>query len=327
MVQKFTLSGFLLTAIILISLNGKSQTQPVPYALSGGSFSFTSWDSLAIAGTYPAHMIFQYVPSNRIGVFYNDSATDFSCAYNLSKRPRVIGYMSKGIGFVTTSSSQYNDCNSGTADHRFMGAALLALNSTNRSNIRVQFKSETLIPGDGNGTPATPRIWNLRLQYRNGTSGDFTDVPGPIEFVAGTTSGDSTTIGPVTLPAACNNKAVVQLRWIYFESAAGSGGTRPRLRLDDILVQSDALVGLDEPVSSTFKVFPNPVADHFSLSISDAFSGRILISNLMGQALLEMPYDSNTNFYSCSELTSGVYIIQIQDENGRIRGVSRIVKK
>lgn len=111
-----------------------------------------------------------------------------------------------------------------------MGAALLALNSTNRSNIRVQFKSETLIPGDGNGTPATPRIWNLRLQYRNGTSGDFTYVPGPIEFVAGSRIVIPPQ-GPVTLPAACNNKAVVQLRWIYFESAAGSGGTRPRLKV------------------------------------------------------------------------------------------------
>jgi hypothetical protein len=320
---QLTFSLLFTVVLSCIALTGNAQTQPVPYALSGGSFTFNHWDSLADAGTYPANMIFQFVPSNRVAPFYNDSATDYSCRYNLSKRPRINGYMDKGIGIVTTSSSQYNDCSSGAADKKFMGSILLALNTNNRANIRVQWKSETLVPGDGNGTPATPRIWNLRLQYRLGSTGDFQDVPGPVEFIAGTTSGDSTTLGPVALPAECNNKPLVQLRWIYFESSSGSGGTRPRIRFDDLSVISDAWVGFEEPLGSSVQIVPNPASLQFSVSGSQLNWDRLRITDITGKTLQESI--NNEGPLSCNLLENGIYFVTLYKGKVQVSSTQKLI--
>jgi hypothetical protein len=302
-----------------------AQTNPTPYPLSTGNYQFKQWDSLAFAGTYPANMIFQHVPSNRLGPFYNDSASDYSCPYNMSKRPRINGYMSKGIGILTTSSSQYNDCNSGNAEKRFMGSVLLALNSTNRANLKVQWKSETLVPGDGNGTPATPRIWNLRLQYRLGSTGNFQDVPGPVEFVATTSTGDSTIIGPVTLPAECNNKPLVQLRWIYFESSAGSGGTRPRLRFDDLNIASDAWVGFEEPASFITELYPNPANSYFYFKSNYHNWNYLTVSDATGRNMLESEFTEGP--IDCSNLRNGIYFIRLYSGTAQLPGTYKLLKK
>jgi hypothetical protein len=313
--------------IIVLSNTVICQTQPIPYNLSTGTFNFTSWDSLSPAGAYPPNMTFQYVPSNHSGPFYNDSSTDYSCPYNINKRPRFNGYMDKGISFITTSNSQYNDCSSGTASQRFVGSVLLSVNSALRSNIKVSWKSETLVPGDGNGTPATARIWNLRLQYRLGTSGNFTDVPGPVEFVAGTTTGDETSFGPTLLPAECNDKAVVQLRWIYFESSSGGAGTRPKLRLDDISVQSESNVGLDELFSSSLSLYPNPAHNEFIIRCPDFRSGAVKILNNIGKELRVLQYDGVNNHFDCTGLPAGIYLVQITDNDTQLSKVTKLVVK
>jgi hypothetical protein len=327
--MKFSLTTLrtiiLVCLLAVLSYCGFSQTQPIPFTLSSGTFHFTSWDSLSSAGTYPANMIFQFVPSNHIAPFYDDSASDYSCPYNLAKRPRLNGYMEKGISFLTTSNSQYNDCSSGAADKRFVGAALLSLNAGGRTNIRVQWTSETLIPGDGNGTPANPRIWNLRLQYRVGTSGNFTDVPGPVQFVAGAATGDATILGPTALPADCNNKPIVQLRWIYFESSAGNAGTRPRLRLDDISVQSDPTVGIDEYNASKLEIYPNPTRDEFYILCTSVFDGKIRIMDNIGKVVKEMPYRTGDNGYECAGLPAGIYFVQLFDNATKVCNISKLV--
>jgi len=321
-----SLLALLLPALFLvIGSKTMAQTNPLPYNLATGTYHFTSWDSISPAGTFPENMIFQFVPQNHIGPFYSDSASDYNCGYDMTKRPRVNGYMDKGVGILTTSSSQYNDCNSGSASQRYMGTALLSLNSAGRANIKVQWKSETLVPGDGNGSPTTPRIWNLRLQYRLGTSGNFTDIPGPVEFVSGLSTGDSITIGPTTLPNECNNAPVVQLRWIYFESSAGSGGTRPRLRLDDIAVQSDSYVGLDNFASARLEVFPNPAHEEFFIHCASIREGKIRITDNIGNVIREMPFNAADNKYDCAGLSAGLYFVNISDNYSGFSKVSKLV--
>jgi len=145
---------------------------------------------------------------------------NYTTAYNQTSGTRINGLGANGFSFVNTGTSGV------------LGAAVVGLNTTGRQDIKVSFTAGTVSPG------APPnRIYKIRLQYRIGTSGAWTDVPGPVEYSVGT-AGASQAFGPTTLPAECNNQASLFLRWkYYFESGSGS---RPELRLDEISVTSSA---------------------------------------------------------------------------------------
>jgi hypothetical protein len=306
----------LVSGIVLFAINISltAQTNPEPYNLSGGNYSFTSWDSTSPAGTYPSNMIFHFVSANAVAPFYTDGTSDYDCNYHRSKRPRINGLMGDGIGIVTTSSAQYNNCDSGAASNRFMGAVLVALNTSGRGNVSVKWLGETVIPGDG--SPA-PRIWNLRLQYRVGSSGLFTDVPGPVEYIAATTAGSPLTFGPTSLPPECWNKGLVQVRWIYFESYGGDGGSRPKLRLDDIEITSDIFEGINEYPSNadgSFDIYPNPASGQFTIKTNASLQGTIKILDILGKELLRKTLSTSVNYMNCSGLPAGIYIVQITDD-------------
>jgi len=307
---------FFASGIIFLAYNfsATAQTNPEPFNLSGGAYAFIAWDSASPSGTYPPNMIFHFVSSNQLAPFYTDGTSDYDCNYHRSKRPRINGLMGDGIGIVTTSSPQYNNCDSGAADSRFMGAVLLSLNASGRGNISVRWTGATATPGDG--SPA-PRIWNLRLQYRIGNTGLFTDVPGPVEYVASATVGTPVTFGPSVLPSECWSQPVVQLRWIYFESSAGSGGSRPKLRLDEIEITSDAYEGInDNPddADGFFDVYPNPAGAQFTIKTAVSLNGTIRVLDLLGKEVLRKTLSTSINPVNSSSLPRGIYIVQISDD-------------
>lgn len=303
------------TSILSFSSSVKGQSIPTPFDLSTGPYQCASWDSLSPKGTFPESMVFHYVAANQTAPFYTDAASDYDCSYHKSKRPRINGLMNQGIGIVTTSSSQYNDCDAGAADNRFMGAILLSLNASERNNISASWKCETVMPGDGD--PTQPRIWNLRLQYRVGNSGLFTDVPGLVEFISSPSTGDSVQFGPITLPEECNGQPIVQLRWIYFESSAGiTGGSRPQLRLDDIEVTSDNTVGITEIQlngNSLFSIFPNPAHAQFSFKTNNYSIGKIEVMDQVGKLVMNKTFNHLSNTFDCSYLPKGIYFVRVTD--------------
>jgi hypothetical protein len=316
-----------LSLLLLFLLQGfypHAQTNPQPYNLGLGTYEFTYWDSLSPAGTYPPNMVFHYVSANQAAPFYVNGSSDYDCAYHKSKRPRINGLMQQGIALVTTSSSQYNDCDAGAADLRFIGDVVLALNTNQRSNIRLRWKSETATPGDGNGIPSNPRVWNLRLQYRIGEAGLFSDfTPAPVEFVSSVSSGDSVQFGPLQLPAECNNKQVVQLRWIYFESSAGAGGSRPNLRLDDVEVSSENSVGTEETLSNNpFSVFPNPASGQFTLKNTFPDKGELQVIDSFGRIVLKQFCSQQNTTIDCTGIPAGIYLVKFV-QNAQAYSVTR----
>lgn len=322
----FTKTNTFLLILVLIMPFGvlvKAQTNPIPFDLSTGSYVFTAWDSLSPAGSFPPNMAFHYVPALQLAPYYTNGTSDFNCTYKKSNRSRINGLMNKGVAIIATSTSQYNDCKTGTADSRFMGAILISLNTTDRNTINVSWKSETVTPGDGNGiSPAEPRIWNLRLQYRLGESGLFTDVPGVADFVSSLATGDSVQFGPTTLPVECNNEAVVQLRWIYFETSAGlSGGSRPQLRLDDIEVSSIQTVGIAEKRSNKLlSIFPNPAHAKFTIITNASSKGTIQVTDQVGRMVKQETFSQVSPTFDCSNLPKGIYFVKVTDNsNGSIK--------
>ncbi len=112
----------------------------------------------------------------------------------------------------------------------------VALNTTDQTNIALSYDVATIRNPYNGGTET--RINEIILQYRVGTSGTFTNVAGT-EYQNNTTTqtgaGVTTPLNPqtksITLPAACNNQPVVQLRWIS-RQVSGSGA-RPSFSIDN----------------------------------------------------------------------------------------------
>lgn len=223
---------FSVVAILMIltsATNIIAQSNPTPFDLSGGNYALTDWLSTSAAGTYPPSMVFQQ-PANIDDSFDAAAVADWNCTYSLTSGARITGLGTNGVGFINTGTA---NCNCA-----FAGSALLALSTTNRTQVRVSFVAQTLGAGQ--------RRYGLRLQYRLATTGAWTSVinnVAPVEFVSvANVTGSQVSISS-PLPSACDNQPLVQLRWVYYYVANSGTGTRPQIRLDDISVTSNSVVG------------------------------------------------------------------------------------
>ncbi len=221
---------------VLLSIgafSASAQSNPAAFDLSGGDYSMTEWSSSSPAGTYPTSMVF-HTFENRIEFGNLDEAPngDWTFEYDRTSRARMTGEDADGIGFNQTSSYQAD-----ATQPTFMGAAVLALNTTGRGDIMVSWVSEA------SGTLGRP--YALRLQYRIGDSGPWQnamDGVDPVQFSASDEWGNGRVTVSTTLPATLSDRALVQLRWLYFQDGAGSG-SRPTITLDDVAISSDVYTG------------------------------------------------------------------------------------
>jgi len=114
---------------------------------------------------------------------------------------------------------------------------VIAIITTGFSNIQVNYDIMTIRnPYDGTNNT---RINEVTLQYRVGTTGEFTNLTG-IEYQNNTTTQTSGTTPQnlqtktIILPSECNNKPVIQLRWAS-RQVSGSG-SRPSFAVDNISI-------------------------------------------------------------------------------------------
>ncbi|MBF4492675.1 choice-of-anchor J domain-containing protein [Flavobacterium sp. MR2016-29] len=121
--------------------------------------------------------------------------------------------------------------------------------TTGQSAIQVQYEVMTIRnPYDGTNNT---RINEMILQYRVGTTADFTSIP-ETAYVNNTTtqtgSGITTPQNPqtikITLPSNCDNQPVVQIRWISKQNSGG--GSRPSFAIDNIKIGSDITPPVNE---------------------------------------------------------------------------------
>lgn len=113
---------------------------------------------------------------------------------------------------------------------------VLALNTSGLSNIRFEYDMMTIRNPYNGGT--NTRINEVILQYRIGTTGDFTNITGTSYQNNTTTQTTGTTPQNVqrislSLPVACNNEAIVQLRLASKE--VSGAGERPSFVIDNVL--------------------------------------------------------------------------------------------
>lgn len=254
---------FLLICLIIlfssIQPTYSQPTYPTPFDLSFGDYSFTTWAATNPAQTYPPNLRFHRT-NQQDPQLATEMTTDYSSAYNLTSGSRINGLGADGFSFINTSRNGN------------LGAAVLAINTTNRTNIRV-----TWTGGFVKILGTTSREYHIILQYRVGDAGAFQNVTdefgNSVEYAYNeyVNHPSPTTLPPhsqtftVTLPPDVEDQPVVYLRWKYYFLGTGSGN-RPELSVDDILVESVSSVGGGTKLAVT-DIMPKTLLTNIPFSI------------------------------------------------------------
>ena len=217
--MKHMLQGLLAVVLVLMGTLSFAQTNPaaqtLPYtqnfnAYTGSTTTYLAgWQGWDVAGS---------------------TATTFPTAAPSANRAQTAGLNSSTTAAVTDMNGKIGLLSTGTA----LRTVCLSVNTTSLTAINVSFVAATQYQ------LTTARIGEIGLQYRVGTSGTFTNVTGAtyqnnnaVNNNTGTGSVNPQTV-TVTLPAACEGQAEVQLRWVYRE--VSGAGNRPGFSIDNISV-------------------------------------------------------------------------------------------
>lgn len=258
-----------LLIIFAIQQTFSQLTYPTPFDLSIGDYSFTSWASTNPAQTYPPNMRFHRA-NTQDPRLTTEMTTDYTSAYNLTSGSRINGLGADGFSFINTGTNGN------------LGAAILALNTINRTNIRV-----TWTGGFVKILGTTTREYHIILQYRIGDVGAFQNVTDEfgnlVEYAYNVyVNHPNPTILPphsqtftVTLPPEVEDQPIVYLRWKYYFLGTGSGN-RPELRVDEILVESISSVGGGTKLAITDITPPTPLTNiPFSILVNSVDDNNI----------------------------------------------------
>lgn len=224
-----------LSWILLLIINigmmswANGQTNPAAHNLSSSDFSFTGF-ALGTTTTYPTSMQGHKFPAERSTATLTANADG----------DRVLAVSTDPIGTGSIRNEVANGISLLNSGSNNIGAIVISVNSTGRSNLTVSWTAQQLSSG---GSGGTDRINGLRLQYRIGTTGSFTDVSSTEYLTTNTASQNAAqTFSSIALPSACNNEPVVHVRWVYYISSGTANG-RDRIRLDDLSVSSTPAAG------------------------------------------------------------------------------------
>lgn len=291
-----------------------AQTSPAPYDLSGGSYTFTQWDSTAPAATYPQNMIF-----HTLGAQVPDENTpangDWACSYGQINGCSIRGLALNGVAFRNIGQSQAPACMAnGTGTSIYVGDATVALNTTDCENIGISWIARMNSSFTYSDSTPVSRFYGIACQYRIGNTGPFINMPGDYLF---TCNSDSVTYKPLgtsdtltsILPDTCNNQPVVELRWIYHQTAQNAGGPRPVLNLDDINITRDIVTSLPKSVEpfKALAVYPNPaVTGKINLNKTCNF----VVLDMLGHAISRPVWARD---FAVDNLSKGIYFIKTNE--------------
>lgn len=283
-------------------------TNPAPFDLSTGNYSFSEWPAESARETYPANMVFwtHATTDPTLDVAFNEN---YTCLYNLAARSRFTGKGDQGVSMINTGNSQYVGACDGSNPTQASGDAIvngragaivLGLNTTGRQNLTVNWTGRTFVKNF--------RVYALTLQYRIGAgspNSNWTNIATEDDAITQYQSGEDNTSQTfsTTLPAELNNKAEVQLRWVYNFIETGASGARAEIGLDDVTITSEVL-GTDEFSVNGFAMYPNPASSvvnftqPLAVTLYD-FTGKTVFSS-----------DKEITTLNVSGFAAGIYLVK-----------------
>lgn len=277
---------------------------PPAHRIAEADYFFGEWDSTEPEGAFPPNMIFQqsdindpeleeemtdpyFIPYNSPddNEYHANDQDKIGFPYSLTGRTRIEALADQGIAFINTGRG------------RDLGTAVLALDTRGASDLRIDWKAQTLL--------ANSRTYNIRLQYRNGLEGAWQDVLGPdgqpVEYQRADSPSGETAFTELPFPEDAYDQAYMQLRWKYYYTGVrltDEFGSRDKLRIDDLLVWQKGTSTRPVEKSSTlagpqlYPCFPNPVREQTTLAfyLPEATRVQIDVFDGLGRRL-ETPFE------------------------------------
>ncbi|MCX7744202.1 MAG: T9SS type A sorting domain-containing protein [Flavobacteriales bacterium] len=296
----------IITICIVGLLELMAQTHPTPQTLpysqdfssfTGSTTSYPSgWQGWTIAGSLSTNFSTEGTSLTDQNLAGGTNATTAAGVYDMNGK----------LGLLSTASN--------------MKTACLAINTTGLQDIQVQFTAQT------QRQQATARTNVLGLQYRLGTSGAFTTIPGSYyhnntslgDNTSGTTSLNPQTI-TVTLPAVCNNQSNIQLRWLIKDSIGT--GNRPSFSIDNISITGNVISGtevnLSASASSGFEASSSIITITATAS-APVVGDQTVTLNVTGSNITSTDYVlSSFTITILNGQTTGSVTFTVQDDNIR----------
>ena len=271
---------FTLISLMFLSVMGYAQTNPAPQPLP---YSENFNTLLHTATTYPAGWL---------GWIVAAPSANFSVAAPTGDRLLIASSTAAvNSGNVHNYNGKIGFLNNGSSDLTLA----LSVNTTSQTSVTVTYDVMTI--RNPFGTTGNSRINEITLQYRVGTTGNFTTLTG-IEYQNNTTSEVSAVTTPqnisnktIILPAACNNQPIVQLRWISRE-VSGSGA-RPSFAVDNVTVGIGS-ADITPPLITTLSPADNATNVPTNTSLTLLFNepiqkgiGNLLIKKLVDNSVVQ----------------------------------------
>ena len=251
-----------------------------------------------------------HIPEND---YHADDQALIGFPYKLTGRTRINGLGEDGISFINTGRD------------RDLGAAVLALDTRGIEGITVSWSGGTIIPN--------ARVYAIRLQYKTGPDGLFTDLFDEngivIEYMRSDVAGHELNFGPIELPSQADNQEYVQLRWKYYFTGTQldvGHGRRDMLRLDNIEITSNSLstgqMHMPAKEPELFQNYPNPASGNTFISfvLDEPMQVDISLYDVMGRKKDTIvkrffPAGSHTIPVHLEGYSSGIYFYRLSAGN------------
>ncbi|MES2630194.1 MAG: T9SS type A sorting domain-containing protein [Bacteroidota bacterium] len=208
--------------LVLCGLSSTAQTNPTPNVLKNGDYIFTNFATNLADSVYPASM------QGWSGITPANSPTAPTTLQAVGDSP----LKSDAID-TTVFRNQGRNGISLRNDNRIGSLALaVGLNTKDCYGVKVAWLSTPIHRNDLSTS-------SIQLQYRIGVTGNWTNLDNSSDMSGVQNSGFKDFVS--TLPAACNNKDTVQLRWIMFIPTAFTSSNS--IALSKIHVMPDSIAG------------------------------------------------------------------------------------
>lgn len=96
--------------------------------------------------------------------------------------------------------------------------------------------------------------------------------------------------------------------------------------LNNVVFYTNITTGISEEVQQNVTVFPNPATEQFHITLEEpVLNGVIQLYDAFGSLITEQKANGFQFVFERGALASGSYFIKLQDENGAVRSVKKLV--